>query len=128
MERKWIHLLFAALAGVLIFLFGQLLTWGGELAKDLWAWPSPNELVKYGIATLLSVGIAFSLWRSPRVFLFVSECVSELEKVTWPTAKDTRVATLVVIVAVVVASALLGLFDTLLKALVKYVYIGSKTS
>jgi preprotein translocase subunit SecE len=59
----------------------------------------------------ISAGGAFLLWRNEKVFTFGIEVAEELRKVTWPTAEETRTATGVVIVMVLVFSLALGLFD-----------------
>ncbi|OGQ18270.1 MAG: preprotein translocase subunit SecE [Deltaproteobacteria bacterium RIFCSPHIGHO2_02_FULL_40_11] len=43
----------------------------------------------------------------------MTEVVTELKKVTWPGSKDVRAATIVVIIGVLIAGAMLGVFDTL---------------
>ena len=47
----------------------------------------------------------------PRSAEFVKESWQELKKVHWPTRKETYSATVIVIVAVVVVAAFLGLVD-----------------
>ena len=42
---------------------------------------------------------------------FFREVWAELKKVTWPSLRETRAATLAVIAATFVAAAILGLFD-----------------
>jgi preprotein translocase SecE subunit len=41
----------------------------------------------------------------------VADVISELRKVTWPTAAETRYLTLVVAVVAIVVGTILGLFD-----------------
>ena len=50
-------------------------------------------------------------WRTPRVRTASLEVAAELKKVTWPSLRETRAATLAVIAATFVAAAILGLFD-----------------
>ena len=50
---------------------------------------------------------------------FLSEVVSELKKVTWPTRKETLGATGVVLILVIIISAYLGLVDYGLSHLVR---------
>ena len=50
-------------------------------------------------------------WRTPRVNTASLEVAAELKKVTWPSLRETRAATLAVIAATFVAAAILGLFD-----------------
>jgi preprotein translocase subunit SecE len=63
------------------------------------------------IAAALAFGLAFALWRSPRVNGLAQEVVSELKKVTWPSMAETKAATVVVIITSILVSLLLGVFD-----------------
>ena len=49
------------------------------------------------------------LWEKPRKF--VEDVSSELDKVNWPSANETKTNTLVVIVTSVIAALILGVFD-----------------
>ena len=51
------------------------------------------------------------LYRSDRIYGLANEVAQELKKVTWPTAKEVRSATIVVIVMAVVSAVILGIFD-----------------
>lgn len=57
----------------------------------------------------------------PRSTEFVKESWQELKKVHWPTRKETYSATVIVIVAVVVVAAFLGLVDFALSYAMQYV-------
>ncbi|HEY6105777.1 MAG TPA: preprotein translocase subunit SecE, partial [Anaeromyxobacteraceae bacterium] len=50
-------------------------------------------------------------WRTPRLHATSLEVAGELKKVTWPSLRETRAATLAVIAATFVAAAILGMFD-----------------
>ncbi len=118
MERKWVHFLFASLG---IGLFYLLLKVEGFLWETL-KLAGPKTFILYPVAFVLALLITFVLWKSKKVFSFVSECVDELQKVSWPTWKETMSATLVVICAVIVVSIVLGVFDTLWAYLTRLLY------
>ncbi len=63
------------------------------------------------VGAVLGLGVAAALFNVPRTHTLAGEVVDELNKVAWPTAEETRVNTLVVIVTSVVASLILGVFD-----------------
>jgi preprotein translocase subunit SecE len=65
-------------------------------------------------------GIA--LYRNDRVYHLANEVATELKKVTWPTAKEVRVATMTVIVMAIIAAIILGLFDFVWSNLTELVY------
>jgi preprotein translocase SecE subunit len=93
--------------GLILFL---LLNWTTE-----WIWGyftrSPNEFVIDGIALVLALGIGITVYKNERVYGLANDVTSELKKVTWPTRKETQAATIVVIVTVLIAALILGLFD-----------------
>jgi preprotein translocase subunit SecE len=51
---------------------------------------------------------------------FLSNVKGELEKVTWPTRKDTYSSTMVVIVLVLVVAVFLWVVDSALSTLIRY--------
>lgn len=116
MERKWIHILFAA-AGILAFF---LLVKSGEWVWSLFSKPKP--LIVYSASLAVAIGAVLLTWRNEQIFTLASECVTELQKVTWPTRKETSAATLVVIVTVIIASIFLGVFDGLWSYLTRLIY------
>jgi preprotein translocase subunit SecE len=68
---------------------------------------SLSTLLGFGLAAL----IAFVVWRIPRTQTVSLEVALELQRVTWPSLRETRAATLAVIVASAVAALILGVFD-----------------
>lgn len=66
-----------------------------------------TSLLGYGTALLG----AFGVWRNTAAHTWASEVVDELTRVAWPSQEETRHATMVVIVAVVVCAGYLGVFD-----------------
>ena len=51
---------------------------------------------------------------------FLEECWAELKKVHWPSRKETRAATVVVIIGVVIVALYLGVVDAVLAWLVQW--------
>jgi preprotein translocase subunit SecE len=105
--NKFVHLTFA-LAGLLAaFLLAR--------ATD-WAWSyfaKPNDLIVNGFAILVAGAAAVVAYRNEKVYASVVDITRELEKVTWPTRKETSAATVVVIVTVVIAALILSTFDAI---------------
>ena len=66
-----------------------------------------SSIVGFGIAAVAAVVV----WRIPRTQAVSLEVALELRRVTWPSMRETRAATVAVIVATVVASVILGAFD-----------------
>ena len=56
---------------------------------------------------------AVAAYRNERVFASVVDVTRELEKVSWPTRKETSAATVVVLVTVIISAVILSSFDAL---------------
>jgi preprotein translocase subunit SecE len=67
------------------------------------------------LATVIGFAIAavaaIVVWRIPRTQTVSLEVALELRRVTWPSLRETRAATVAVVVASLVASLILGAFD-----------------
>jgi preprotein translocase subunit SecE len=88
---------------VLGAVFDQL---GVNDAELVFGW-SLSDLIGFA----LSFGTAITLWRIPRIQQMSLEVALELQRVTWPSMRETRAATIAVIIASFVAAAILGVFD-----------------
>jgi preprotein translocase subunit SecE len=66
------------------------------------------------IAPVLFGGLAaYLLYRIQKTREYIFEVITEVKKVVWPNRKETWGATVVVIIAVLVSGAVLGVFDWL---------------
>jgi preprotein translocase subunit SecE len=69
----------------------------------------------WSLSTVLGFGLAavaaVVVWRIPRTQTVSLEVALELQRVTWPSLRETRAATMAVIVASVIAAVILGMFD-----------------
>jgi preprotein translocase subunit SecE len=65
------------------------------------------------LGVLLSGGLAAFCWTNPRVKALSLEVATELMRVTWPSFEETRVSTIAVVVASVVAAVILFSMDVL---------------
>jgi preprotein translocase subunit SecE len=77
-----------------------------------------NDSVVFGDWTLstilgfaLAAIVAVAVWRYPRTQTVSLEIALELRRVTWPSMRETRAATVAVIVASAIAAVILGVFD-----------------
>jgi preprotein translocase subunit SecE len=62
------------------------------------------------------------VWRIPRTQTVSLETALELKRVTWPSLRETRAATVAVVVASFIASIILGIFDFIWGRLSALVY------
>ena len=68
---------------------------------------SLSTIVGFAVAAIAAVVV----WRIPKTQTVSLEIALELRRVTWPTLRETRAATVAVIVASAIAAVVLGLFD-----------------
>ena len=117
--NKPVHLIYLC-GAVLLF---YLLQWSID-----WVWgyfgTSPSEFKMSLVAAIGAMVVGIALYRNDRVYHLANEVSSELKKVTWPTAKEVRAATAVVIVMAVTSAVILFLFDLVWSGLTDLVYGG----
>ena len=77
-----------------------------------------TTVLGYAIAIVAAV----VTWRTPRTNTVALEIASELKKVTWPTLRETRAATVAVVIATFAAAIILGVFDYVWARLSSLVY------
>lgn len=77
-----------------------------------------SQVVSHGLPILVAVGLFAFLYLSPRVQSFAEDVILEISKVVWPSRKDVIGMTIVVIVMVLIASAILIGVDTVAREVV----------
>ena len=100
---------------VLGLVLGALRVVDPPLLGDDW---TLTTLVGYGVAA----AVAVVAWRNERARQASLEVAGELNKVTWPSLRETRAATVAVVVATFVAAVILGIFDFVWARLSALVY------
>jgi preprotein translocase subunit SecE len=65
------------------------------------------------LALVLTIGLGAFLWTNPKSKTVSLEIASELMRVTWPSWEETRVSTVAVVVASLIAAVVLFGIDTL---------------
>jgi preprotein translocase subunit SecE len=79
--------------------------------------PEVVDGLGWRVTTLVGVALAFggavAAWMTPRTKGLAHEVANELMRVTWPSWEETRVSTMAVVVASVIAAAVLFGIDTL---------------
>lgn len=115
--NKPVHLVYLS-GGLLLF---YLLKWSTD-----WVWGyftrAPSELyitVFAGVAALIT-GVV--LYRNERVYSLVNEVCAELRKVSWPTGKEVKAATIVVIIMTIISALILGFFDIVWSNVTEFIY------
>ena len=117
--NKPVHLIYLV-GGVLLF---YMIQWSID-----WIWgyfgSPPSEVKTSFVAAVGAFVVGAILYRSDRIYTLANEVALELKKVTWPTAKEIRTATMVVIVMAVISAVILGIFDFVWSNLTELVYGG----
>jgi preprotein translocase subunit SecE len=105
--NKFVHLTFAIGGLLAAFILSRAVDWG-------WSYfAKPNDLVVNLLAILAAGGAAVVAYRNERAYASIVEVTRELEKVTWPTRKETTAATIVVLVTVFISALVLSGFDAI---------------
>ena len=119
-HQKWVNLSYLALAILLGYIVFSV---AGKVvgAYDLEARVRNIELVLRGVSVLVGAIVFLGLYRNEQANQFMNEVMVELSRVTWPTQKDTRSATMVVIIMVVISGMVLGFLDYCWIQLLKWV-------
>ncbi|HLL23480.1 MAG TPA: preprotein translocase subunit SecE [Kofleriaceae bacterium] len=115
--NKPVHLIFLCGAVLAFYVLQWTIDW-------IWSYfgPPPSEFkISLASAAIAVIG-AVVLYRSDRFYTLANEVSGELKKVTWPTAKEVRSATIVVIVMAIISAIILGTFDLVWGKLTDMVY------
>lgn len=120
-NKRWVYLSFGLFSILAIYLFSKMS--GGlidliGIQEPLGAgFPISNVIgIVAGIITYVV------LVKHPKAEEFGLDVVKEVKKVTWPTLIETRAATIVVIILVLIISAILGFFDFTFSSATNWIY------
>jgi len=115
--NKPVHLMYLC-GAVLLF---YVMQWTVDWVWDYFGTP-PSEFKISLVSGVVALVAGITLYRNDRVFTLANEVSGELKKVTWPTAKEVRTATLVVVVMSLISALILGVFDLVWTNLTELVY------
>lgn len=117
--NKPVHLIYLCGAVLLFYVLQWTTDW-------VWGYFSPETIPSEFKITMISAVIAIVtgtvMYRSDKYYGLANEVAGELKKVTWPTPKEVRAATVVVIVMAIISAIILGLFDMVWSNLTELVY------
>ena len=78
------------------------------------------------LSSFVGIGAGVALvvwaWRNERLYTWVNEVITELTRVTWPDAEDTRRSTTIVIGFALVLGGLLAVMDLLGKTVIDMIF------
>jgi preprotein translocase subunit SecE len=120
--RRYVVIAFALAALVVGFFLEHVLinVFAATRVNDsvLFAGYTVSTVLGFGAAVVLAV----VLWRLPRTRTLSLQVAEELRRVTWPSFRETRAATVAVIVASAIAAVILGVFDFVWSWLSQQIY------
>lgn len=102
---RWVQYVFVVAGLFFLWFLDKLVT----LVWSNFAEPPSTAIT--AIAAVVGLGTAIALYRNERVHTLVTDVVTELAKVTWPSRAETYASTVVVIVTSLIAAAIVGAFD-----------------
>jgi preprotein translocase subunit SecE len=117
--NKPVHLIY--LCGAVLAFY--VLQWTADWIWGYFGTP-PSELKMSIGAAVVAIVATTIMYRNDKFYTLANEVAGELKKVTWPTPKEIRSATLVVIVMAIISAIILGLFDLVWSKLTDMVYGG----
>jgi preprotein translocase subunit SecE len=119
--NKPVHLMYLCGAVLLFYVLQWSIdwVWGYFDAESM-----PSEFKITLLSALIAVVAGVVMYRNDKYYGLANEVAGELKKVTWPTAKEVRAATIVVIVMAIIAAVILGVFDMIWSNLTELVYGG----
>lgn len=113
---RWVQYVFVLSAAFLFWFLDKAIT-------VIWLnFAEPNELIVSGSSFLVAAVVAYRLHQNVRVHRVAAEIVGELAKVSWPTGKETRVSTIIVIITSLIFAAVVGGFDFVWSAITDLLY------
>ena len=113
---RWVQLTVLVVFLFLLWLTDRVTT----LVWEMFAEPDPAVI---SIGSIVVAGIvAWRMYSHADVKRWMTDVIGELTKVTWPMRKETSAATVVVIIASLIAAAILGAFDTAWSAITDLIY------
>src|ERR1044071_6492362 len=111
-------------AALLFFVMQWTIDWMWGYFEKWIPWSQPSDAKISLFSAVATLAIAFYYYRKDRVYTLANEVAGELKKVTWPTAKEVRTATTVVIVMALISALILASFDLVWTNLTDLVYGG----
>jgi preprotein translocase subunit SecE len=115
--NKPVHLYYLC-AGLILF---YLLQWTAE-----WLWGyftrTPSEFYVTTLSAVVTLGLGIYFYRHERVYTLATEVAAELKKVSWPTSKEVKSATVVVIIMTFISATILGFFDFIWSRFTMFIY------
>ena len=119
--QKYVNALFifaSAVVWMVAHHYTQVIVGYFQLERKMGSLASNIEFLEHGVSFALALLTFVILRKNLTTSNFSTDAIAELVKVTWPSQKDVRVGTIVVIITVLVSGVALGVLDMGLQAFV----------
>lgn len=100
-----------AIAGILLGFTISILIKAFAGAFGVVARAADSDIFRHGVPVLAGFALFFALQFNSKVQSWGAEVVSEIQKVVWPSRKDTTAMTIACIIMIVVCSFIISIFD-----------------
>ena len=97
------------LVGFTIHLLLQFLAQGFTIAARI----ESNEIFSNGVPVLVGAALFAFLQFNKTTYNFMDGVVNELNKVVWPSRKDTGLMTVVVVITLIISGVVVGIYDSI---------------
>lgn len=118
-HKKYVNFFFMMLAGIIWFLskhFTEYLIGRFQLGRQIGA---GADFLYHALPIVLALGCFVYFRSNSKIYNFCSDALQELIKVHYPSMKEVRIGTIVVIITVIASGAFLGILDFGINAVVK---------
>ncbi len=117
--NKPVHLIYLC-SGLLAFV---LLKWTGEWIWGYFTRPPDEFLIILAAAFTTLFGVIY-YYRKPEAYNLINEVAAELKKVTWPTGKEVKSSTIIVVIMTLISAVLFLAFDFIWSNITQLIYGG----
>ena len=119
-RQTWVNIVFL-ITGILVMMISFIGLSKMSAVFNLESGLKKIDLYIRGASALLAAATGFGLYFNDKSNAFMNEVVLEMARVTWPASRETTNATIWVVLFVLVAGGLLGMFDSLWAWIMKMV-------
>jgi preprotein translocase subunit SecE len=121
--ERWVQFGFIAAAALAFWLSDKLINSGWEaLALRVNTIPEPDPTTVTLAAVFVALVGGFFAYRNEKARAFAHEAATELQRVSWPSRKETWTNTVVVVITSVIAAGILFGFDAAWSAVTDLIY------
>ena len=120
--ERWVQFAYVAIFLLFFWLLDHLFANIGAFVSEKMNTADMDPTLITAISVVVSLLLAFLMFRNKNINKFSYEVAHELEHVTWPSRKETWSNTLVVMFVSAISAVILGVFDAVWSAVTDLIY------